>query len=211
MQTKTRSTLLRHLTPGLAERPCLLVITVREAPGLAATALADIHRRLPTTTLDLHGLTVDDLVEVLNAIGVKLADDVQSVASQLAARTSGNPFYVTQLVLDAQTTRRPFDAAAVPDAVAQLVARRLDALAPDLRSTLALAAVAGVEFDVATLESCSSIEPERLLDIVEALCAPTIHRRTRTGAIHLRARARARCRARGDHRHSWGTTAPPPR
>jgi DNA-binding SARP family transcriptional activator len=162
-------TLLRHLAPGLAERPCLLVITVREAEGVAAVALADIHRRLPTTALDLHGLTVDDLVEVLDAIGVKLADDVQSVATQLAARTTGNPFYVTQLVLDAQTTRRPFDAAAVPDAVAQLVARRLDALAPDLRSTLALAAVAGVEFDVETLESCSSIEPERVLDIVEAL------------------------------------------
>ena len=126
------------------------------------------------------------------------------MATQLAARTSGNPFYVTQLVLDAQTTRRPFDAAAVPDAVAQLVARRLDALAPDLRSTLALAAVAGVEFDLATLESCSSIEPERLLDIVEALCAPAIPRRARTGAIHLRARARARCRARDDHRRSPG-------
>jgi DNA-binding SARP family transcriptional activator len=162
-------TLLRYLVPTLAERPCLLVITVREAAGATAAALADIHRRLPTTTFGLRGLTVDDLVEVLNVIGVKLADDVHSAAAQLVARTTGNPFYVTQLVLDAQTTRRPFDPAAVPEAIAQLVARRLDSLEPDLRSTLALAAVAGSEFDLTTLESCSSIEPERLLDIVEAL------------------------------------------
>jgi len=161
--------LLRHLAPIFAERACLLVITVRNAEGPVAAALADLHRRLPTTTLGLRGLTVDDLIEILDLIGVKLADDKQSVATRLAARTSGNPFYVTQLVLDAQTTRRPFDAAAVPDAVAQLVARRLDALDRDLTSTLALAALAGAQFDLATLESCSSIDPERLLDIVEDL------------------------------------------
>ncbi len=161
--------LLRHLAPILAERACLLVITVRDAERPLAAALADLHRRLPTTTLRLRGLTVDDLTEVLGLIGVKLADDAHSVATRLAARTTGNPFYVTQLVLDAQATRRPFDAAAVPDAVAQLVALRLDALDRDFTSTLVLAALAGAQFDLATLESCSSIEPERLLDIVEDL------------------------------------------
>ena len=161
--------LLRHLAPALAERPCLLVLTARNVEGPAAAALADLHRRMPTVTFGLRGLTVDDLVEVLNLVGVKLADDVHSVARQLVARTTGNPFYVTQLVLDAQATRRPFDAAAVPDAVAQLVARRVDTLERDLRSTLALAAVAGEEFDLATLESCSSMESDRLLDIVEEL------------------------------------------
>ena len=35
---------------------------------------------------------------------MKLADDVHAVATELAARTTGNPFYVTQLVLDAHTT-----------------------------------------------------------------------------------------------------------
>ena len=133
---------------------------------------------------------------------MKLADDVQSVASQLAARTGGNPFYVTQLVLDAQTTRRPFDAAAVPDAVAQLVAASPRRARPDLRSTLALAAVAGGEFDGATLESCSVDRARTSPRHRRSTRTPTIHRRARTGAIHLRARARARCRARDDHRHS---------
>ncbi len=161
--------LLRHLVAVIAARPCLLVITVREASGQVAATLADIHRRLTTTTFGLGGLTVENLVEVLEHVDVKLADDVRTVATELAARTTGNPFYVTQLVLDAQATRRPFDSGAVPNAVAQLVARRVESLDRDLASTLALAAVAGPEFELATLEQCSAIESEPLLDAVEDL------------------------------------------
>lgn len=161
--------LLRHLVHPLAERPCLLAITVRDAGAPVAAALADIHRMLPTTTLGLGGLTAENLVEVLELAGVKLADDVHTVATQLEARTTGNPFYVTQLVLAAQATRRPFDSVAVPDAVAQLVARRLESLEPDLASTLSLAAVAGEEFELATLERCSSLDADRLLDVIEEL------------------------------------------
>src|SRR6185295_9113478 len=75
-----------------------------------------------------------------------------------------------QLVFDAHAAQRTFDALAVPDAVAQLVARRLEALDHDASATLALAAIAGEEFDLATIEACSAIEPEQLLDIVESLC-----------------------------------------
>ena len=57
----------------------------------------------------------------------------------------------------------------MPDAVAQLVARRLDALDDELTSTLTLAAVAGEDFELGTLEACSSLTSDRLLDIVEAL------------------------------------------
>ena len=162
--------LLRHFTPIVAHRPCLLVLIVREATGFVAAALAEFHRRIPTVTFELGGLTVENLVEVLNRSGVTLAGDVRAVATELEARTTGNPFYVTQLILDAHATQRTFDAGAVPDAVAQLVARRLDALDRDLSSTLALAAVAGLEFDLTTIEACSALPAEQLLDIVESLC-----------------------------------------
>jgi len=143
---------------------------VREAAGPVAAALAELQRRIPTIPSASRASRYDNLVEVLNQSGVTLAGDVRAVATELEARTSGNPFYVTQLVLDAHSTRRTFDAAVVPDAVAQLVARRFDALDRDLSSTLALAAIAGPEFDLATIEACSSLPPERLLDLVEALC-----------------------------------------
>ncbi|MDQ1467146.1 MAG: hypothetical protein QOH10_1561, partial [Actinomycetota bacterium] len=121
-------TLLRYCAPIMAEHPCLLVITVREADGPVAATLAELQRRVPTVTVELPGLTVEDLVEVLTQSGVTLTGDVRAVATELEARTTGNPFYVSQLVFDAHASERSFDAGAVPDAVAQLVARRIDAL-----------------------------------------------------------------------------------
>jgi DNA-binding SARP family transcriptional activator len=162
--------LVRHFIPIAADRPFLLLITVRSAEGAVAATLAELQRRIPTRTFRLEGLTVENLVEVLNQSGVALDGDVRAVATELEARTTGNPFYVTQLVLDAHATQRTFDARAVPDAVAQLVGRRLEALDRDFSSTLALAAVAGEEFDLGIIEACSSIAPEQLLDIVESLC-----------------------------------------
>ena len=65
--------LLRHLAPILADRPCMLALTARGRPtGRSRLALADLHRRLPTTTVGLGGLSVDDLVEVLEYSGVEL-------------------------------------------------------------------------------------------------------------------------------------------
>ena len=162
--------LLRHLTQIIAERPCLLVLTAREAGAPVAATLAELQRRISTQTFGLGGLSVDDLVEVLNQSGVTLGADVHDVAIELEARTTGNPFYVTQLVFDAHSTQRTFDAGSVPDAVALLVARRLEALDRDSSSTLALAAVAGGEFELATIEECSSIESDQLLEVVESLC-----------------------------------------
>lgn len=162
--------LLRYFMPIVAERACLLVITVREAGGAVAATLAELQRRLPTTTIQLAGLTVENLVDVLNTSGVALAGEVHTVATALEARTTGNPFFVAQLIFDAHAAQGTFDALAVPDAVAQLVARRLEALDHDASATLALAAIAGAEVDLATIEACSAIKPEQLLDIVESLC-----------------------------------------
>jgi DNA-binding SARP family transcriptional activator len=160
--------LVRHFIPTAADRPLLLLITVRDAEGEVAATLAELQRRLPTVTFGLEGLTVDDLVDVLNQSGVTLDGDVHAVATELEVRTTGNPFYVTQLVLDAHATQRTFDAGAVPDAVAQLVSRRLDALDGDSSSTLALAAVAGEEFDLETIEACSSLCRQGFLTEVDA-------------------------------------------
>jgi DNA-binding SARP family transcriptional activator/tetratricopeptide (TPR) repeat protein len=162
--------LVRHFIPIAVDRPSLLLITVRNAEGAVAATLAELQRRVPTVTFRLEGLTIEDLVDVLNLSGVALDGDVHAVATELEARTTGNPFYVTQLVLDAHATQRTFDAGAVPDAVAQLISRRLEALDGDSSSMLALAAIAGEEFDLQTIEACSSIAPEQILDIVESLC-----------------------------------------
>jgi DNA-binding SARP family transcriptional activator len=162
--------LLRHLIPGLAGRPCLLVVTVREASGPVAAALADVHRMLPATALHLEGLSVAELAEVIDASGLALRADLHTVATEVRARTTGNPFYVSQLVGAAVSSHtEEFDPAVLPDAIAQLVQRRLDALDGDRATTLSLAAVAGTEFELATLEACSRLDHDELLEMVEDL------------------------------------------
>jgi DNA-binding SARP family transcriptional activator len=162
--------LLRHLLPTLDTRSGLIVMTVREATAGVAAALADVHRRVPSLTLSLGGLSVDDLAEVLTRSGVTLRGELHVVATELEARTTGNPFYVSQLVGDAAASHTPFDPGAVPEVVAQFVARRLDALDRELAATLSLAAVVGAEFDIEVVEACSPLDPDRLLEVIEEFC-----------------------------------------
>ena len=163
--------LLRHVVGRLAAAPCLVVLTLRHATSEVAGTLAEIHRLTPTTTMPLRGLSVDEVGELLAQSRLELADDAQAVATTVAARTAGNPLYVTQLVREAEASGQPFDPEAVPSAVASLLERRLESLEPDLASTLVLAAVAGPVSELSTLEACSALEPERVLTLVEALTA----------------------------------------
>ncbi len=118
----------------------------------------------------LEGLSVAEVVELLDASGVDLPDGADAVGAAVAARTAGNPLYVTQLVRDAEDAGGPFDPTAVPGAVARLLERRLRALDPELASLLVLAAVAGPSFELATLEACRTGGDDELLDQVEELC-----------------------------------------
>lgn len=162
--------LLRHATVSLPGRPRLLVITARECGPAGAAALADVQRRIPTVDLQLRGLSVADLGELLEGSGIMLGDEPRAVAASLAERTTGNPFFVTQLLLDAGAADSSFDPVSVPEAVAVFVERRLDALPRPASAMLALAAVAGDEIDIDTFEACSPSKPDELLGILEDMC-----------------------------------------
>ena len=162
--------LLRHVVARLVDRPCLVALALRNATPAIAETLAEVERLTTTTTLNLAGLSVDDVSELLSASRVDLPGDATEVAATVTFRTAGNPLYVTQLVREAEGSGMPFDPNALPSRVARLLDRRLAALGDDLGSILTLAAVTGNEFDLALLESCAALEPDDVLDRVEELC-----------------------------------------
>jgi tetratricopeptide (TPR) repeat protein len=162
--------LLHHTLSWLGDRPCLVLLTLRDAPPPVAAALAELQRQTPTTSLVLGGLSVDEVVTLLAASPLTWDGELRRVATTVAARTAGNPLYVTELLREAEGSGRPFDPAAVPDAVARLLARRLGALDADLASVLVLAAIAGPAFDLETIEGCTTFAPDDLLDLIESLC-----------------------------------------
>jgi DNA-binding SARP family transcriptional activator/tetratricopeptide (TPR) repeat protein len=165
--------LLRHVLPRLADRPCLVVLLLRDPPPAVSGALAELARLAPTETVKLRGLSIAAVSALLEASRLELVAEVDAVATTVAERTAGNALYVTQLVREAQSSSQPFDPTMVPDAVARLLERRVGALDAQLAATLALAAIVGTRVDLATMEACATAPPDTLLDHLEDLC----HRR----------------------------------
>ncbi|MGY1741254.1 MULTISPECIES: BTAD domain-containing putative transcriptional regulator [unclassified Blastococcus] len=127
----------------------LLALTCREeALGAAAlTRVLGAAARLPgARRLRLAGLASGEVAALAAGLtGAPLDDDA---ARELAERSGGNPFFVTEL---AAVGGR--DGGAVPAGVRDVVRLRLDGLPAPVRDVLAAAAVAGREVSVAVLEA----------------------------------------------------------
>ena len=105
---------------------------------LAAT-LADLTRAGLIERIAVRGLDED-------AVRALVPDD----AERIAAHTAGNPFFIEQLVRHRADGGDPH---AIPEGVKDVIGRRLTRLSPATQGVLAIAAVAGREHDVATLEA----------------------------------------------------------
>ena len=164
--------LLEHLVPRLTDRPVMTVLVLREATGATARTLEQIGRSSSLCTVRLSGLSPDEVAELIERSGVTLTAGASpaSVAPTLTGRTAGNPLYVTQILREALGSDAPFDPGVVPAVLADVLARRVASLDPEVATTLVTAAVAGPEFELQTLEACTPTDPDRLLDEVEALC-----------------------------------------
>jgi len=140
---------LRHLLQSPSTGELVLVVTARDSElgrgHCVSRALADLRRtrdlsELRLDGLDAHGLAVLVSERVGRAITPRLA-------SQLHARTAGNPFFAAELARDldergALRDDEALDAAPAPDAVADLVEERLARLdAPTERLLVAAAAI----------------------------------------------------------------------
>ncbi|GAA2702174.1 BTAD domain-containing putative transcriptional regulator [Micromonospora olivasterospora] len=149
--------LLELVAAHLRDAPVAIVATVRlpndvtEDPSghlLAGLARIGAHR------VTLHGLGVDDVrTYITETTGRPVSPEV---ASAVAARTDGNPFFITQVVRlggpDAV-----LDGRVVPRGVREAVARRLRRVEPADRAVLEAAAVAGRVFDLPLLEAVSGV------------------------------------------------------
>jgi len=150
--------LLRHLATTDVRMRLTLAATFRstelddEHP--LAKLLADLHREPDVTRLELEGLGADAVAELARAAtGQDLDRAALDAAHTLQRRTSGNAFFVTEILRnqDATTahgTTADLLAAPVPNSVRDVLDRRLARLGDGMREALAAAAVIGQEFDL---------------------------------------------------------------
>lgn len=150
--------LVRRVAAELIAAPLVLVVALRSSRADASAAVGDLMSavaRLEPLRIELPGLDVAAVASCVAAsTGVAIPDDV---ATELVARTDGNPFFVTEmarLLATEGSLDRP-DAAGwrtVPRGVRDVVRQRLADLPSATPGILAMAAVAGRTFDVAIVE-----------------------------------------------------------
>ncbi len=162
--------LLRHLARSAKDAPLMVLGTYRpvevgdEHP--LAAALAELRRSRSLARLSLSGLDETEVAELIAGRTGQHAPP--GFVRRVADRSEGNPFFIEELLHDVGA-QSDWDLAAggVPDSVRDLLLRRVRGLGDDCRKALAVAAVAGREFELYVLEGVLEHPRERLIDLVE--------------------------------------------
>jgi DNA-binding CsgD family transcriptional regulator len=173
--------LMRHLVRSGAAARMLLVATFRDAdadvPEALAEALVDVYRTEGVARIRLGGLSDEEIAEFVRlAAAVEPAPELRSAIGGL---TGGNAFLVTELwreLLDSGAIEigpgsarlaRPAAELAAPTTVREVVSQRLTRLSGEANEVLALAAVAGAEFELDTVRRTDIVPEPVLLDAVD--------------------------------------------
>ena len=169
--------LTAHLARRLPSATTALVLTYRDVdpapPAALAEVLASLARQPGRLDLSLPGLTRDEVAEFLaHEAG---AEAVAGILDPVWDRSGGNPFFVGELtrllVAEKALTARTASTARVPWAVRQVVGRRMGRLPTGTRELLAVAAVAGREFDLRVVARAAGLELDWALDLIDVAVA----------------------------------------
>lgn len=142
--------LLCRMAPDVAAAPLLVVATLRDGEGgeRLATAMAELARHLPVR-VGLGGLDDAAVGELVRAVCGVPVDD--RTVAEVARRTGGNAFFVTECARLLEAEGPEAATTAVPAGVRDVLARRIARLPAASRTVLARAAVVGRRFDVELL------------------------------------------------------------
>jgi hypothetical protein len=155
---------LRHVVTSVTAGR-LAVVGARRARPEPAGPLAEVGEAMArhgAARIDLAGLDTDEVRALVTAVTGRAADPAD--AARLRNRTGGNAFLLTELVrLDAPD--------AVPAAVADVVAARVDRLPPATRDLLRAAAVIGRDFGTGLLATITGGTPDGVLDDLDPALA----------------------------------------
>jgi tetratricopeptide (TPR) repeat protein len=159
-------TLLRRILTSPREWPLMVVSTSRidglEEGHPLRELLADLHREPNVLRVNLTGLGIDDVVELVGGMPSSPQGGVDDrLAATLEAGTNGNPFFIIQLIrslsesgaLEVDDDRLCLPegvdlAEHLPASITETLGQRLRRVDDDLRRLLDVGAVVGGEFSL---------------------------------------------------------------
>lgn len=175
--------LLQHLAEHIQEMAVLLLVTYREveldASRPLARVLEDFLRRRLAHRVSLKRLPREAVAEMLKVLA-RGQDPPAQLIDVIHRETEGNPFFVEEVFQHLSEAGQLFDAegrwkggleiseADVPAGVRLVIGRRLERLSEEARLALSTAAVIGRSFGYRLLESACDLDPDALLDAVDA-------------------------------------------
>lgn len=166
---------VEYLADNLDRQPTLLLGTVRSGPSPALDLARSAAQRGSGTLVELRRLGQDDLRRLAaSCLNCGPGDVPDEAVAQLWAGSAGIPLLAVELVRDMTAERllvrdgpgwRVADQlpARVPATLARTLARPLDAISPEGRELLSLAAVLGPRFPVTVLQVATGLGDRDLL------------------------------------------------
>lgn len=173
--------LLRHLSRAPWRVPILGSYRIAEAneEGAFADALTELRREQRVTEFVLHGLSEDEVAELVRSRTATGTVPPLALIRALHEQTEGNPLFVSQIVRELARTGIDLSTAGpaelrglgLPEGVRSVIAHRLNGLGAPTEEWLRTAAVIGREFDAALLERVVPLDEERCIAALEEALA----------------------------------------
>ena len=166
--------LLRHILRSASPMRLLVLATYRDTDldrsHPLAEVLADLRREPGVVRLDLAGLDQSEVMELMEATaGHELDEPAAGLAQAVQLETQGNPFFVGEVLrhlaesgsivqVDGRwTSTLTLGQIGIPEGIREVVGRRLSLLSDAANKALAVAAVIGAQFDLATIEASAAL------------------------------------------------------
>ena len=176
--------LLRHVLRTVPRARLVVIGTYRDTDidrsHPLSELLADLRREPDVERLALDGLTPAEVeAYVVAAAGHQLDDDARALAAVVHGETSGNPFFVGEVLrhlvetgavqrVAGQWRLGPATTAdALPEGVRDVIGRRLNQLSPAANEVAVCAAVIGRDFGLDVLVDVASRPESEVLDALD--------------------------------------------
>src|SRR5579875_313638 len=163
--------LVRHIVRATEGFPLMLLGTVRgtelERHGHLPAAIAEMRRARAVKEIEIDGLGQPDVAALIALLSG--SQPSTRFARHVAHHTAGNPLFIEELLrhIGGSITAGPAELE-IPQGVKDLLRRRLARLEQGCRRTLAIAAVAGRDFELAVLERLREGSAEEVVAQLDA-------------------------------------------